>query len=189
VDNDGWPDLFLANAHVYPEVDEKGLNITFRERKLLYWNQGYRKFKDISLEAGPGITTPFNSHGVAFADLDNDGSVEIVVNNSHDPPSLLKNYGEHGNWILVKLIRTKSNRDAIGARVQVRTTGHQQMQEVRSGGGYVSESDFRVHFGLGKGTKVDVLGIRWPSGLVAKLENAPTNQIVTVKEGAGVVKQ
>jgi len=94
--------------------------------KLLYWNRHDDKFKDISLDAGPGITKPFNSHGVAAADFDNDGMVELLVNNSHDPPSLLKNYGKHGNWILVKLVGTKSNRDAIGARVTVRAGGHQQ---------------------------------------------------------------
>src|ERR1700682_6437168 len=149
VDNDGWPDLFVANGHVYPEVDENGLNSTFRERKVLYWNQHNGKFKDISLDAGPGITAPFNSHGVAAADFDNDGGIEILVNNSHDAPSLLKNNGEHGSWISLKLVGTKSNRDAIGAHVTVSSGGHQQLQEVRSGGGYISQNDFRLHFGLG----------------------------------------
>lgn len=101
---------------------------------------------------------------------------------------MLKNYGEHGNWVLVKLVGTKSNRDAIGARVRIRANGHQQLQEVRSGGSYISQSDFRLHFGLGSATKVDQLEIRWPSGLVEKLEDLPTNRIVTVKEGVGIVK-
>jgi hypothetical protein len=188
VDNDGWPDLFMANGHVYPELDRNAMGSTFRERKLLYWNRHDGKFKDISLDAGPGITKPFNSHGVAAADFDNDGMVELLVNNSHDPPSLLKNYGKHGNWILVKLVGTKSNRDAIGARVTVRSGGHQQLQEVRSGGGYISQSDFRLHFGLGTATKIDVLEIRWPSGLVEKLEGVPANRIMSVKEGMGIVK-
>ena len=189
IDNDGRPDLFMANGHVYPEVDGKGLNATFRERKVLYWNQGNGKFKDISLQAGPGITAAFNSHGVAAADFDNDGAVEILVNNSHDPPSLLKNLGDHQNWILLKLTGTKSNRDAIGARVTVRANGRHQLQEVRSGGSYISQSDFRLHFGLGTATKVDALEIRWPSGLVEKFGNMAANQIVLIKEGAGVVKQ
>ncbi|MGH7744829.1 MAG: CRTAC1 family protein, partial [Candidatus Dormibacteria bacterium] len=188
VDNDGWPDLFMANGHVYPEVDAKGMNSTFRERKVLYLNRRNGKFKDISLAAGPGITTPFNSHGVAAADFDNDGEVEILVNNSHDPPSLLKNYGDSENWILLKLIGTKSNRDAIGARVKVRADGHQQLQEVRSGGGYISQSDFRLHFGLGR-ANLAAVEIRWPSGLVEKLDNLPANQILTVKEGLGIVKR
>ena len=103
IDNDGWPDLFIANGHVYPEIDGRGLNSTFWERRSLYWNRHDGKFQDISLQAGQGITALFNSHGVAAADLDNDGAVGILVNNSHDPPSLLKNYGVHGNWLLVKL--------------------------------------------------------------------------------------
>jgi hypothetical protein len=189
IDNDGWPDLFIANGHVYPEVDGKGMRTTFRERKVLYWNQGNGRFKDISLDAGPGITATFSSHGVAAADFDNDGAVEILVNNSHDPPSLLKNLGDHQNWILLKLTGTKSNRDAIGARVTVRANGRQQVQEVRSGGGYISQSDFRLHFGLGTATKVDMLEIRWPNGLVEKLGNIAANQIVVIKEGAGVVKR
>jgi hypothetical protein len=187
VDNDGWPDVFMANGHVYPEVDSKGLNVTFRERKSLYLNEHNGKFKDISLESGLGITTPFNSHGVAAADFDNDGAVEILVNNSHDRPSLLKNYGDHGNWILLSLIGTKSNRDAIGARATVRVGGHQQTQEVRSGGGYISQSDFRLHFGLGGATKVDSVEIRWPSGLVQRLNNVDANKIVRIREGVGIV--
>jgi hypothetical protein len=187
VDNDGWADIFMANGHVYPEVDAKGLNMTFRERKLLYWNEHNGKFKDVSLDAGPGITTPFNSHGVAAADFDNDGSVEILVNNSHDPPSLFKNSGDHGNWLLLSLQGTKSNRSAIGARVRVRASGHQQTQEVRSGGGYISQSDFRLHFGLGRAAKVDSIEIRWPSGLLQHFENVSANRIVKIREGSGVI--
>jgi hypothetical protein len=188
VDNDGWPDIFLANGHVYPEVDGKGFRTTFRERKALYLNQRNGRFKDISLNSGPGISTPFNSRGVATADFDGDGAVEILVNNSHAPPSLLKNLGEHQNWVIVKLLGTKSNRDAIGARVTVRANGHRQVQEVRSGGGYNSQSDFRLHFGLGSASKLDLLEIRWPSGLTEKIENVSTNQILTVKEGAQISK-
>jgi enediyne biosynthesis protein E4 len=189
IDNDGWPDLFIANGHVYPEVDSKGLNVTFRERKALYWNEHNGKFKDISLESGPGITSPFNSHGVASADFDNDGALEILVNNSHDRPSLLKNYGVHGHWILLSLIGTKSNRDAIGARVTVWVGRHQQVQEVRSGGGYMSQSDFRLHFGLGSATKVDSVEIRWPSGLAQHLDNVPINRITRIQEGTGIVEK
>jgi hypothetical protein len=177
----------MANGHVYPEVDSKGLNVTFRERKSLYWNEHNGKFKDISLDSGPGITTPLNSHGVAAADFDNNGSLEILVNNSHDRASLLKNTGDHGNWILLSLIGTKSNRAAIGARVTVRADGHQQTQEVRSGGGYISQSDFRLHFGLGGATKVDSVEIRWPSGLVQHLDNLEANKIIKIREGAGIV--
>ena len=182
IDNDGWPDVFMANGHVYPEVDSKGLSNTFRERKILYWNEGKGRFRDISLQSGPGMTMPLNSHGVAAADFDNDGSVEIVVNNSHDRPSLLKNSGEHGNWVLLKLVGTRSNRDAIGARATLRAAGHQQTQEVRSGGGYISQSDFRLHFGLGKATRIDSLEIRWPSGQTQRLGTIPVNRVTQIKE-------
>ncbi|MGB8011502.1 MAG: CRTAC1 family protein [Terriglobales bacterium] len=188
IDNDGWPDIFMANGHVYPELDNKGLNNTFRERKVLYWNEHNGRFRDISLDSGPGITTPFNSHGVAAADFDNDGSIGILVNNSHDRPSLLKNLGEHGNWILLKLEGTKSNRDAIGARVTLRVGDHQQIQEVRSGGGYISQSDFRLHFGLGKAIKADAIEIRWPSGLVQRFENVTGNRIVRIRESIGIME-
>ncbi len=183
VDNDGWPDLFMANGHVYPEVDSNGLNSTFRERKVLYWNQHNGKFKDISLDAGPGITTPFNSHGVAAADFDNDGAVEILVNNSHDAPSLLKNYGEHGNWVSLKLVGTKSNRDAIGARVTVSADGHHQLQEVRSGGGYISQSDFRLHFGLGKAAKAETVEVKWPSGQRQVFHDVEADKFYLIEEG------
>jgi len=189
IDNDGWPDIFMANGHVYPELDGKGLgfNSTFREPKLLYWNEHNGRFRDISLDAGAGITTPFNSHGVAAADFDNDGAVEILVNNSHDRPSLLKNLGDHGNWILLKLEGTKSNRDAIGARVTLRVGDHQQTQEVRSGGGYISQSDFRLHFGLGKATQADAIEIRWPSGLVQRFESVAGNRVVKIRENIGIM--
>lgn len=188
IDNDGWTDIFMANGHVYPEIDQKGLNSTFREPKLLYWNQRNGKFLDIANNAGPGIMAPYNSHGVAAADFKNDGSLEIVVNNSHDRPSLLRNSGDHGNWILLKLEGTKSNRDGIGARVTVRANGRQQIQEVHSGGGYISQSDFRLHFGLGQSSIADV-EIRWPSGLVQHVENVSANQIVWIREGVGIMKK
>jgi hypothetical protein len=126
---------------------------------------------------------------VAAADFDNDGAVEILVNNSHDRPSLLKNLGEHGNWILLKLEGTKSNRDATGARVTVRVSDQQQTQEVRSGGGYISQSDFRLHFGLGKATKADAIEIRWPSGLVQRLENVAGNRVVRIRESIGIMEK
>ena len=182
VDNDGRPDIFIANGHVYPEVDGKGFRTSFREPKVLYWNAGNGRFIDVSQSAGPGIATPLNSHGVAAADFDNDGSVGILVNNSHDPPSLLKNLGEQGNWILLKLVGTRSNRDAIGTRVTLTADGRKQMQEVRSGGGYISQSDFRLHFGLGKAATVELLEIRWPSGAVQELKDLPANRVMTITE-------
>jgi hypothetical protein len=182
VDNDGRPDIFIANGHVYPEVDGKGFRTSFREPKVLYWNAGNGRFIDVSQSAGPGLAAPLNSHGVAAADFDNDGSVGILVNNSHDPPSLLKNLAQQGNWILFKLVGTRSNRDAIGARVTLTADGRKQIQEVRSGGGYNSQSDFRLHFGLGKAATVQLLEIRWPNGAVQKLKDLAANQVMTITE-------
>jgi hypothetical protein len=189
VDNDGWPDIFMVNGHVYPEIQGRQMDTHYLEQKLLFWNEHNGKFKDVSLDAGPGVTTPSNSHGLAAADIDNDGSVELLVNNAAGQPSLLKNYGDHGNWLLVKLIGTKANRDAIGARVTLSAGGHVQMREVRSGGSYVSQSELRLHFGLGQAKKVDWLQIRWPIQPpdVEKIENVPANQILTIREGAGIV--
>ncbi len=184
MDQDGWVDLLMVNGHVYPEVDGQDVGATFRERKVIYWNQRNGKFQDVSLQAGPAILKPYSSRGIALGDFDNDGSLEILVNNMHDPPSLLKNYGEKKNWIQLKLVGTKSNRDAIGARVVVRAGGHRQTREVRSGGTYISQSDFRLHFGLGDATEAEQVEIRWPSGLVEKLEHLPANRFVTLKEGA-----
>jgi len=111
----------------------------------------------------------------------------LLVNNSYGAPSLLKNDAPQGNWLTVNLIGTKSNRDAIGARVTLRADGHQQLQEVRSGGSYISQSDFRLHFGVGRATEIDSLQIRWPSGQQQELQNIPANQLVIIKEGSGIV--
>jgi enediyne biosynthesis protein E4 len=188
-DDDGWPDIFMANGHVYPEIDGKGLNSTFRERKVLYWNERNGKFRDVSLDAGPGIIAPFNSHGVAAADILNDGHVEVLVNNAFDCPSLLKNFGARGNWVLLKLVGTKSNRDAVGARVILRAAGHEQMQEVRSGGSYISQNDFRLHFGIGQATKVDSIEVRWPSGSTQSFTGISANRLLQIVEGKGFVSQ
>jgi len=107
------------------------------------------------------------------------------VNNSHDAPSLLKNYGEHGSWISLKLVGTKSNRDAIGARVTVSAAGHNQLQEVRSGGGYVSQSDFRLHFGLGRATKAETVEVKWPSGLRQVFHDVDADKFYQIQEGSG----
>lgn len=188
IDHDTWPDIFIANGHVYPEVDGKSLDTSYRQRKVLYWNQRNGTFRDISPAAGPEVQAPKSSRGLAVGDVDNDGSLEILINNMEDRPQLLKNTGERKNWLLVKTIGAKSNRDGLGARVTVVTGTRRQFNDVRSGGTYASQSDFRLHFGLGDATKVDLLEVRWPSGLVEKLQNVPANRVVTVKEGAGIVQ-
>ncbi len=186
-DNDGWKDLFIADGHVYPFIDQYNLGEHFKQPRQMFWNRGDGQFHDMSLKSGPGITALHSSRGVAVGDLDNDGSEEIVVVNLFEPPSLLKNFGPHGNALLVRAV-TSSGRDAIGARLTLMAGGHRQIDEVRSGGYQVSQGDFRVHFGLGKLTKAD-LTIRWPKGDVETIRDVDANQWITVREGKGIVER
>jgi hypothetical protein len=193
-DNDGWADILICNGHVYPEVEQLKTEAGYVQRKLLYRNLRNGKFEEVTDMAGPGITTPVAGRGCAFGDFDNDGDIDMVVNTVNGPPQLLRCDSSSGNnWIKVKAIGTKSNRSGIGARVTCiatfrgETKPHRQIDEVRSGGGYFSQGDLRVHFGLGKANKVDVLEIRWPSGQVDTMKDVAVNQVVFVKEGAGIV--
>jgi len=186
IDNDGWKDLIVANGHVYPEVDSGHTSEKFKQRRLLYWNRGDGQFFDLSGASGPGISDEHSSRGLAVGDLDNDGQPEIVIVNMNEPPSLLKNLGPRlGNSLLVRLV-TPFGSDAIGARVTLMSDGRKQIDEVRSGGSFISQNDFRLHFGLGKATSVD-LSVLWTDG---KNENYPgiaAGQIVTIQEGKGIV--
>ena len=187
IDNDSWKDLFIADGHVYPFVEQYGLGEEFHQPRQLFWNRGDGQFFDMSNTAGPGITAKHSSRGIAVGDLDNDGSEEIVVVNLFEPPSLLKNFGRRGNALLVRAL-TASGRDAPGARITV-TTGHRtQVDEVRSGGYHISQGDFRVHFGMGQATKADV-AIRWPQGAVETLKDVEANQWIVVREGKGIVER
>ena len=187
IDNDGWKDLFIADGHVYPFIEKYNLGEEFHQPRQLFWNRGDGQFFDMSFTAGPGITAKHSSRGIAVGDLDNDGSEEIVVVNLFEPPSLLKNFGQRGNALLVRAV-TASGRDAVGARITV-TAGHRkQIDEVRSGGYHISQGDFRVHFGLGDAVKADV-GIRWPQGAVETLKDVDANQWIVVREGKGIVER
>jgi hypothetical protein len=184
-DNDSWPDLLLVNGHVFPEVDRLATDIRYRERAILYHNRGDGSFADISEKAGPGILERHASRGAAFGDYDSDGLVEVLVNNQNELPSLLKQTARpQGNWVILKLDGTKSNRSAIGAKVRVVTGARTQMDEVRSGGSYLSQSDLRLHFGLGTADRVDQILIDWPSGTRQTLTNLPAGKIHTIRETA-----
>jgi hypothetical protein len=185
-DNDGWPDLLLANGHAFPEVDSLKIDIQYRERAILYRNNRGR-FVDISESAGPGILEKHSSRGLAFADFENDGRVGALVNNQNEPPSLLKNglrnaaiSGNH--WIGLKLEGVKANRSGIGARVRVTAGSLAQTDEVRSGGSYLSQSDLRLHFGLGAQTRVDKIEIIWPGGAKQVEKDLTPDRILTVRE-------
>jgi enediyne biosynthesis protein E4 len=189
-DNDGWPDILQVNGHVYPEIDHYNLDTSFKLPRLVYRNLGNGKFKDVSAQMGPGISQRFSSRGCAFGDYDNDGDIDVLVLNMNDPPSLLRNDGGNkNNWIKIKLVGTKCNRTAIGARVRVTSGKHTQMDEVHSGDSVMSMSDLRLHFGLGQAKVVDIIEVKWPTTQkIEKFTHIEANQILTLKEGAGIVK-
>jgi hypothetical protein len=183
-DNDGWPDILYVNGHVYPEIDRLKEAIGYRQRMVLYHNLQGRRFEDVSNLAGPPFSERIAARGCAFGDFDNDGATEVLVNPINDMPRLLKcSCSSRNTWIKLKLIGTKSNRSAIGTRVRCVTGDHQQIDEVRSGGSFMSQNDLRIHFGLGSAKRVDLLEISWASGRLDRLKGVSANQIVTIQEG------
>ncbi len=188
VDNDGWPDLLVANGHVYPEVDAAHLGATFKEPRFLYYNLGNGKFKDVSKASGPGLNDPLSGRGLAVGDLFNDGRVDAVVNNLSDRPMLLVNEAKSGNhWLGMRLMGTVSNRDAIGARVTLHGSKRSWVDEVRSGSSYNSSNDLRLHFGLGAETKLSGVEVRWPNGKREMFVAPEVDRIVQIVEGKGTV--
>jgi len=180
---------------VYPEVEQLKTEAGYPQRKLLYRNLRNGRFDDVSYDAGPGISTPVAARGCAFGDFDNDGYLDVVVNTVNDFPQLLRcDSATRSNWIKIKTIGTKSNRSGIGARIRCVThppedkNVHTQIDEVRSGGGYFSQNDLRMHFGIGKAERIELLEIRWPSGLVETLKDIKANQVIFVKEGEGIMR-
>lgn len=187
IDNDGWPDILYVNGHVYPEIDRLGKSVGYRQPKILYRNRGNGKFEDVSKLSGPGILSLSSARGCAFGDFDNDGDVDVLINPINDLPELLRCDVPSGNhWVKLKLIGTTSNRSAIGARVRCVVNGHQQVDEVRSGGSFYSQNDLRLHFGLGKAKKADLVEVRWPTGKVQTLKDLDADRIWILKEGSGV---
>jgi enediyne biosynthesis protein E4 len=185
-DNDGWPDLILVNGHVYPEVDKQHLGSNYEEPRIFYHNNGNGTFSDLSASAGPGITKPSSSRGLAIGDFWNNGKLSAVVSNMNAPPSLLVNEASNANhWVAIKTEGVKSNRDGLGARIRAKVGPRILVEEVRSGSSYISNNDRRVHFGLGGATHIDWIEIRWPSGLTESFEKPGIDRIVVLKEGAG----
>jgi len=201
-DNDGWKDIFLADGQTSPQMDRYPSGITYAERNLLFHNRGDGKFDEVGLRSGPGLATKKVSRGLATADYDNDGDLEIAVTNMNDSPDLIRHQSRNRNHsVLIKLAGTRSNRDGIGAEVKVVTGPLTQYDTVRSGGSYLSSSDLRLHFGLGSATKVDRLEVRWPSppgqetlggknsGPVQTLLDLPADRLLVIKEGEDLVEQ
>jgi hypothetical protein len=185
-DNDGLPDLILANGHVYPEVDKFHLGSGYMEPRLLYHNNGNGTFTDVSATAGSGINAVSSARGLAVGDLWNNGQLSVVINNVYARPSLLVNEAPSRNhWVAFKTVGTRSNRDGIGAKLTVKAGKRTLVDEVRSGSSYISQSDLRVHFGLGSTAKLDSVQVRWPSGLVELFNDLSVDAIHTLKEGSG----
>ena len=191
-DNDGWPDIMIVTGSVYPEVEKIFKEYPHRGPRLVYQNLGNGQFKEVTTQMGSGILTPKSGRGCAFGDFDNDGDIDVLVMNMNEPPLLLRNEyinaqsRETNNWLTVKLIGTKSNRSAIGARMLLKAGSHLQAQEVTSQSSYYSHNDSRLHFGLGQNQKADLIEIRWPSGQTETLKSITANQILTIKEGSGM---
>ena len=187
LDNNGLPDLFMVAGHTFPEIEKHSPQFPAKDPRMLFRSLGKGRFEELTNEAGTAVQEAHNSRGCAFGDFDNDGDIDILVINLNEPPSLLRNDVAGSNlWLKVKLVGTKSNRSAIGARVVVKAGESTQTQEVQSQSSFLSCNDFRLHFGLGQAKSAEVK-IRWPTGEWQTLTNVTPNQLITVKEGTGIV--
>jgi hypothetical protein len=183
-DNDGWLDLFIANGHVYPEVEQATPGTHYKQINSLFHNEGNGKFADVGKMAGTGFETPYVGRGVAFADFDNDGFMDVVVANNGDAPLLLHNTGGNGNHFLnFRLSGTKSNRDAMGARIRVVAGTTSQIREIAGGGSYLSQSDLRANFGLGNSKRAETVEVTWPSGHRQVFHNVEADKFYLIEEG------
>ena len=186
LDLDGWLDLFLVNGHVYPEVEQLKSEAGYAQPKVVYLNRGSGRFDDVTERLGKPLTIAKAARGAAFADFDNDGDIDVAVNNVQDTPNLYRlDLKQPRSWLTVRLVGVQSNRSAIGARVRLTAAGVTQVQEVRGGGSYYSQNDLRPHFGLGDAKIVDRLEVRWPNGQEEQWLNLDRNRVVTITEGTG----
>jgi enediyne biosynthesis protein E4 len=184
-DRDGSLDLFIANGHVYPGVDDYKLGTTYKQTNYLFLNRK-NKLVEVSSAAGPGFAVARSFRGAAFADYDDDGDIDVVLTAIDEPALLLRNDGPSaGHWLGVRLEGVRSNRDGVGARVTVTADGRSQLRERKGGGSYLSASDGRLHFGLGPATKVERLAVRWPSGVTDQLSDVAADRTITIREGTG----
>jgi hypothetical protein len=187
LDNDGWPDIFLVTGNVYPELEKIYIDLPYKGPRILFRNLRNGSFERLINEAGPGISARHPSRGCAFGDFDNDGDLDMVIMNVNEAPTLLRNDAPKGNhWLKVKLVGTKSNRSAIGARVLLRYGTQVQAQALMSQSSYLSVNDPRLHFGIGEETSVDI-EVHWPNGLTESAKQVAANRLVTFKEGSGMI--
>jgi hypothetical protein len=186
-DNDGWPDLFVANGHVNPQVDQHSFGVTYAERPLVFHNLKNGKFEEIGQHAGESLTRRYVARAAASADFFNDGREDLLMSVLDGAPVLLRNQRSRGHWLRIKTVGVRSNRDGFGARVEVKGGGLTQTAEVRANSSFESASDARLHFGLGSSTRVDSIVIHWPSGTVDRLGPQPVDHEIVVEEGKGIV--
>ena len=187
LDNDGWEDIFVVNGHLYPEADKFNMGLQYKQTPLVFLNNRDKTFRETSAQLA--LTQHWKSRGMAVGDFDNDGRLDILINNLDDGPVLLHNQMENtGHWLLVKCIGTKSNRSAIGARLSLRAGDLSETREIKAGVSYLSGNDLRVHLGLGPHAKADLLEIKWPSGFVQRFENVRGDQIVVIAEGSDLLR-
>jgi len=187
MDNDTWLDILVANGHVYPQIDTLETGPRYREPLLLHRNNRDGTFDEVSKESGLASLPLHSRRGAAFGDIFNTGNIDVLLLNVNEPPSLLKNMNANGyHRVLFKLIGTKSNRAAIGARVTIHSAGVKQFSEVHGGASYLSQNDLRLHFGLGTAKKMESVEIRWPSGKIETLENVAADAIYTIVESSGI---
>lgn len=190
-DNDGWLDLFIVNGHVYPQIEfaKSDTQEGFRQHLLLHRNMGNGKFEDITQTAGLRDLPLFSRRGAAFGDLNNDGLIDVVITNLGEPPTILLNTTENKNQrIILKLIENGKNKDAIGSRVTLKTDKRSMIQEVQAGASYLSQNDFRLHFGLGNVEQIESVEVRWSDGKIENISGVEPNRIVTISRGKGVSK-
>ncbi len=185
VDNDGDKDLLIANGHLQDTVEKYDDTTTYPQRNHLLINNGHGHFANESVKAGGGLQSLKVSRGIATADYDHDGDLDVLICNANDTPQLLRNDGRNqGNWILIRTVGTRSNRAGIGTRIEIHTDDLTQIDEVRGGSGYLSQNDLRLHFGIGTHKRIDQIEARWPSGIVDILQDIAPNQIITIVEGS-----
>jgi enediyne biosynthesis protein E4 len=186
-DNDGWPDIFVADGHIENEIERVQKRVSYAEPPHLFRNLGSGRFQEVTEQMGTAFASPKVARGAAYADIDNDGALDVLVTTNGGRPWLFHNEGGTNHSVRVKLVGTKSNRDGIGAVVHVTSSGAKQWQMLRSGSSYLSQSELVLTFGLGASTKADAIDIHWPSGQVDKLAGLAADQTLTVQEGKGVI--
>ena len=185
LDRDGWMDVFYVTGNVYPEVEAALPQYPHRSPRIVFRNDGTGRFRDVTIESGPGVTTPHSSRGAAFGDLENDGDLDVLVMNMNEPPSLLRNELRNSHhWLSVRLEGTRSNRQGIGALVRVTAGGRTQARAVLSQTSYYSVDDLRPFFGLGSQARVERIEVRWPSGVVQIVRDVVVDRVLTVREPA-----